>query len=173
MSPQKLAENMHSQGRSLSLVAFAVLQALSFAGVGPQDSIIDLGSGDGRFCVAAVQQFKARAAVGVEIDACLVEASKGHAEVCAAKDRTYFTCTDLTDSALDILSLTGQEHPFTLAVVFLLPESEALFERHVRRLYNAGARILSLAFALDNLEGLQLLKAERPMYLYGRCTSAA
>jgi hypothetical protein len=70
--------------------------------------------------------------------------------------------------SLDILSLAPDGLSFTLAVVFLLPESERLFERHVRRLYDAGAHILSLAFALDRLEGLQQLKYERPMYLYGK-----
>ena len=149
-----------------------IIQALHFAGVGAQDCIIDLGSGDGRFCVAAVQHFEARAAVGIEIDSELVQASQGHARACGVGSKACFTCADLTDPALDILTLAGHAHPFTLAVVFLLPESEPLFERHVRRLYDAGVRILSLAFPLDNFKGLQLLKSERPLYLYGKdsCT---
>lgn len=144
-----------------------MLQALAFAGIGPQDCIIDLGSGDGRFCTAAAQQFCASAAVGVEIDPKLVEASRGHAQLCGVADTAHFTCTDLTDPALDILTLAPSGQTFTLVIVFLLPESEGLFGRHVKRLLAAGARVLSLAFALDRLEGLQLLKAERPMFLYG------
>ena len=145
-----------------------LLQALAFAGVDARDCLIDLGSGDGRFCIAALQQFHASAAVGVEIDASLVADSCGHAKACGVAKRAHFTCTDLTDTSLDILSTAPESLPFTLAIVFLLPESERLFERHVRRLYDAGAHILSLAFALDRLEGLQLLKSERPMYLYGK-----
>ena len=36
-------------------------QALELAAVGPSDRVLDLGSGDGRFCVAACQQFQAAA----------------------------------------------------------------------------------------------------------------
>ena len=136
--------------------------------MGPQDCIIDLGSGDGRFCAAAVQQFNARAAVGIEIDSELVQASQEHARACGVGSRACFTCADLTEPSLDILTLAGDAHPFSVAIVFLLPQSEPLFERHVRRLYDAGVRILSLAFALDNFKGLQLLTSERPLFLYGR-----
>ncbi len=41
---------------------------LELAGVGPDDTVYDLGSGDGRIVIAAAQKFGARA-VGVEIDA--------------------------------------------------------------------------------------------------------
>ena len=146
---------------------FALLQALSFAGTGPGDCVVDLGSGDGRFCVAAAQQFQVRHAVGVEVDDSLVKASARHADQCGVSDRTTFMTLDLTDPGLEISALTPVPHRMTLAIVFLLPESEKLFERHVRGLYDAGARVLSLAFALDRL-GLQLLTAETPMFLYGK-----
>ena len=106
--------------------------------------------------------------MGIEIVAELIQASEAHATACGVGSKACFTCADLTDPSLDILTLAGDAHPFTLAIVFLLPESEPLFERHVRRLYDAGVCILSLAFALDNLKGLQLLKSERPLYLYGK-----
>lgn len=145
----------------------SLLQALSFAGAGPGDCLVDLGSGDGRFCVAAAQQFEVRHAVGVEIDDSLVKASARHAHQCGVSDRTTFMTLDLTDPDLEIAALAPLPYRMTLAIVFLLPESEKLFERHVRSLYDAGAHVLSLAFALDRL-GLQLLMAERPMYLYGK-----
>ena len=144
-----------------------LLQALCFAGIGPDDCVLDLGSGDGRFCVAAAQQFRVKHAVGVEIDDSLVKASARHAQQCDVSDRATFTTLDLTDPDLDISALAPRPHRVTLAVVFLLPESEKLFERHVRSLYDAGAHVLSLAFALDRL-GLQLLMAETPMFLYGK-----
>ena len=143
------------------------LQALCCAGVGPDDCVLDLGSGDGRFCVAAAQQFRVRHAVGVEIDDSLVKASARHAQQCGVSDRTTFTALDLTDPDLVVSALAPKPNRVTLAIVFLLPESEKLFERHVRSLYDAGAHVLSLAFALDRL-GLQLLMAERPMFLYGK-----
>ena len=145
----------------------SLLQALSFAGTRPGDCLVDLGSGDGRFCVAAAQQFGVRHAVGVEIDESLVKASARHADQCGVADRTTFMTLDLTDPGLEISALAPTPHRMTLAIVFLLPESEKLFERHVRSLYDAGAHVLSLAFALDRL-GLQLRMAMRPMYLYGK-----
>ena len=41
---------------------------LKLAKVGPNDVVYDLGSGDGRIPIAAVQTFKARSAVGIDID---------------------------------------------------------------------------------------------------------
>jgi SAM-dependent methyltransferase len=43
-----------------------VEKMLELAGVGPDDTVYDLGSGDGRIVIAAAQQFGARA-VGIEI----------------------------------------------------------------------------------------------------------
>src|SRR5688572_19399622 len=46
---------------------------LSLAEVGPDDYLIDLGSGDGRLVIAAVEKYKARGAAGIEIDPGLVK----------------------------------------------------------------------------------------------------
>jgi protein-L-isoaspartate O-methyltransferase len=51
-----------------------VEKMLEFAGVGPDDTVYDLGSGDGRIVIMAVQKFGARA-VGVEIRSELAEQS--------------------------------------------------------------------------------------------------
>jgi histone methylation protein DOT1 len=42
-----------------------VEQMLRLAGVTPTDIVYDLGSGDGRLVIAAVQDFRARAAIGI------------------------------------------------------------------------------------------------------------
>lgn len=52
-----------------------LVRALSEAGVWPDSSLVDLGSGDGRVPMLAAKEFRAKA-VGVEIDGVLVE----HAE---------------------------------------------------------------------------------------------
>jgi len=51
-----------------------VEKMLELAEVGPDDTVYDLGSGDGRIVIAAAQKFGARA-VGVEIDGKLCELS--------------------------------------------------------------------------------------------------
>ena len=142
-------------------------QALRFAQVGRSDRVLDLGSGDGRFCVAAVQQFGAEAAVGVDIDEELVKLSQARAEQCGISGATRFLCADLTAVGVGTVavSLCGQP---TLVIVFLLPEAEQKFEEVLMSLYGAGARVLSLAFELDRIQGLQLRRKEARMYLYSK-----
>lgn len=52
------------------------------AGVGSGDRLIDIGSGDGRFCVAAAQQAGVAAALGLELDPGLVAKSRAAAAAC-------------------------------------------------------------------------------------------
>ena len=50
-------------------------RALAMAKVGPEDTVYDLGSGDGRVLESAARMFKARA-VGIEINYALVRESR-------------------------------------------------------------------------------------------------
>ena len=52
------------------------------AGAGSGDRLIDIGSGDGRFCVAAAQQVGVAAALGLELDPILVAKSQAAAAAC-------------------------------------------------------------------------------------------
>ena len=47
-------------------------EMLGIAGTGPNDFVIDLGSGDGRLVIAAVTRFGARGGMGVDLDPHLV-----------------------------------------------------------------------------------------------------
>lgn len=131
------------------------------------DRLLDLGSGDGRFCIAAVQQFGAAAALGIEIDEALVRLSQQRAKLCGVSEKAIFLCADLThcDSDAFIRSYLGTP---SLVIVFLLPQAEQMFQDVLLRMYNAGARVLSLAFALDRIQGLTLIKKDNPMFLYGK-----
>lgn len=80
-----------------------VLNALTTAQVGPGDVIVDLGSGDGRFCTAAVQCFQASGALGIEMDPQLVSRARQLAAACNASGRTHFLCQDLTRVTLQQL----------------------------------------------------------------------
>jgi len=57
----------------------AVQDMLWMTNVGEDDIVYDLGSGDGRIAIAAVRDFGARRAVGVEIDPKLVSKSRDSA----------------------------------------------------------------------------------------------
>ena len=62
---------------------------LRIAGVGPQDFVIDLGSGDGRIVIAAARKHGARG-FGVEIDGALVGAARRDAQRAGVGDRVEF-----------------------------------------------------------------------------------
>ena len=68
----------------------AVVDAmLRIAGVGPQDFVIDLGSGDGRIVIAAARKHGARG-FGVEIDGALVGAARREAQRAGVGGRVEF-----------------------------------------------------------------------------------
>ena len=71
-----------------------VEQMLRLAKVAPTDIVYDLGSGDGRLVIAAVQDFRARAAIGIEIDPALVARSRERARRAGVGDRVTFLAQD-------------------------------------------------------------------------------
>jgi hypothetical protein len=67
---------------------------LRMAAVGPADSVVDLGSGDGRIVIAAVKDFGARA-LGIELDSDLVKLSRANALAAGVGDRATFRQEDI------------------------------------------------------------------------------
>jgi len=70
------------------------LAMLQMAQVGPQDFVLDLGSGDGRIVILAARRFGARG-LGVEIVPDLVERSRRNAAQAGVADRATFAVQDL------------------------------------------------------------------------------
>ena len=64
-------------------------EMLRLAGVGPEDFVIDLGSGDGRIVVTAAKKFGARG-LGVDIDWRLVLQGEANAREAGVADRARF-----------------------------------------------------------------------------------
>ncbi|MFO1323330.1 MAG: methyltransferase domain-containing protein [Burkholderiales bacterium] len=85
---------------------------LELARVGPNDVVVDLGSGDGRLVIAAVAKFGARGGFGVDIDATLVDYATRKAQEAGVADRVKFYVRDLFDT--DIRGAT-------VVTVYLLP----------------------------------------------------
>jgi precorrin-6B methylase 2 len=67
---------------------------LELAEIKPDDTVYDLGSGDGRLPIIAAQKYGARG-VGIEIDPKLVELSKQNARDGGVVDRVTFVQGDL------------------------------------------------------------------------------
>src|SRR5450759_5472740 len=85
---------------------------LDLAEVGPDDFLIDLGSGDGRIVITAAQKRGARG-FGVELDPSLVEASNEAARKAGVADRARFFARDLFDTDIREASVL---------TLYLLPE---------------------------------------------------
>ncbi|MFZ2651334.1 MAG: methyltransferase domain-containing protein [Burkholderiaceae bacterium] len=75
------------------------LAMLEIANVGPSDTLIDLGSGDGRIVILAAGRFGARG-LGVEIDPDLVRRSRRNAERAGVAKRVEFREQDLFSTDL-------------------------------------------------------------------------
>jgi SAM-dependent methyltransferase len=72
-----------------------VRDMLWLAGVGKDDVVYDLGSGDGRVVLAAVRDLGARRAVGIEIDPNRIRESRENAQNAGLTDRVEFLQGDL------------------------------------------------------------------------------
>jgi hypothetical protein len=110
-----------------------VERMLEIAAVGRDDVVYDLGCGDGRMVIAAARTRGCRA-VGIELDAALIEECKAAAEREGVTKLVRFLRMDAAKASLT---------EATVLTLYLLPESlETLspaFERDLRH----GARIVS------------------------------
>ena len=73
----------------------AVRDMLWMANVGKDDVVYDLGSGDGRIVIAAVRDFGARRAVGIEKDPNRIQESRQNAQKAGVAGRVEFIQGDL------------------------------------------------------------------------------
>jgi SAM-dependent methyltransferase len=80
------------------------LAMLEIAKVGPNDHVIDLGSGDGRIVILAAKLFGARG-LGVEIVPDLVQRSRVNAKAVGVQDRVEFREQDLFKTDLSAASV--------------------------------------------------------------------
>lgn len=94
----------------------------------------DLGSGDGRFVIAAARDFGVERAIGVEIDPELVARSRENAEQAGVADQARFVQSDLF------------EYDFSdadLVTLFLLPRLNVRLRPRLLAELEPGARVVS------------------------------
>ena len=108
------------------------LEMLRLAAVGPQDHVIDLGSGDGRIVITAARRFGA-SGLGVEIVPQLVESSRRSAQEAGVADRVKFAEQDLFKTDLA---------PATVVTMYLLPEVNLQLRPALQAL-RPGTRVVS------------------------------
>jgi hypothetical protein len=115
----------------------AVVDAmLEVAQVGPNDFVVDLGSGDGRIVLTAAQRYKARG-LGIDIDPELVQQSNAEAQKRGLAGRVAFRQQDVLQATIAEASVV---------TLYLLPglmqQLQAKFIKELR----PGTRIVSHDF---------------------------
>ncbi|KAF9956511.1 hypothetical protein BGZ72_002750 [Mortierella alpina] len=129
-----------------------VLLALELARISPQDKVLDVGSGDGRFCYAAVELFGAQKATGIEFEQDLVDKSTALAQTLVDQGRVEFQRADLTDWRQSPVMLSKE---WTAIIVFLSPEGGSDMEDWLVQEFERGVKIVALVFDLKHLKGLR------------------
>lgn len=113
---------------------------LDLARTGPDDVVVDLGSGDGRLVILAAQQRGARG-IGVEIQPSLVTLSRELAVEAGVADRVRFVEGDLREADLSSA---------TVVVLYLSTTFTREITPKLRRELRPGARIVSQQFLLQD-----------------------
>lgn len=119
-----------------------VSRMLEVTKVGPQDFVIDLGSGDGRIAIAAVKDFKAKGAMGVDINPERIAEANANAREAGVSDMVEFREANLfhTDfSAASVLTM------------YLLPDVNVALREKILQM-KPGTRVVSHAFDMDDWE---------------------
>jgi len=118
-----------------AVAAYAMLQ---LAKVGPDDTVYDLGSGDGRLVIMAAKHFGARG-VGIEYNSQLNAIANQNARAAGVADRVTFRTEDLFQS-----NLSGA----SVITMFLLPSINSTLRPKLQRL-PPGTRIVSNTFDIE------------------------
>lgn len=120
-SPQRVVERM-----------------LEMAGVKSNETVFDLGCGDGRVLFTAVQKYRAKA-VGVEIDPKLVESTRAEAQKMSMGNRVRIIQGNLLEADLsdaDVVTL------------YLLTQSNEMLRPRLEKQLRPGARVVSYDYAV-------------------------
>ena len=126
---------------------------LQMANVGPDDVVLDLGSGDGRIPIAAARDFGARA-VGIEIDPGLVLLARDEARTAGVADRVEFKEGDMYEADLSAA---------TVVTLFLNPRPNLKLRPKLLASLRPGARIVSYMWDMGDWqpEAVQTLDGQR------------
>ncbi len=115
---------------------------LRLAGVKAGEVVYDLGCGDGRIVITAVQQFGARRGVGIDLDPRRVAESNANARKAGVADRVTFRQGDVlkleTVADADVVAL------------YLYPAVNRKLEPMLRKTLKPGSRVISHDFKIGD-----------------------
>lgn len=135
----------HAQDRPKLDVPFiktppaVVERMLDFGQVSSKDTLIDLGSGDGRIPIAAAKNRGARG-LGVDIDPARTQEAIAAARDAGVADKLAFRTENLFDTDLS---------KATVLTMYLFPEINLRLRPHLLKTLKPGTRVVSHAFHMD------------------------
>ena len=137
-----------------------VAEMMRLAGVGADDVVYDLGCGDGRIVIAAVQ-LGARG-VCVDIDPVRIDESRANAQKAGVADRIVFLTQDLFDA--DIRAAT-------VVTLFLWPEVNLKLRPRLWLELKPGTRVVSYVHDMgdwkpEQTRSVEGVRGTRTLYLW-------
>ena len=112
---------------------------LRLAKVKRSDVVYDLGSGDGRIPIAAVQMFKAKSAVGIDIDPQRIREANENLRKASVGDRVRFLNQDLFTTPI------GEA---TVVTLYLLQSLNEKLMPKLQKELKPGSRVVSQSFSM-------------------------
>ena len=129
---------------------------LELADVKPGETVYDLGSGDGRVLITAVQKFRAKA-VGVEIAEALVRQATDRIAKLGLQNEARVIQGDLMQ-----VDLT----PADVVTFYLMTESNGLLRPRLEKLLKPGARVVSYEYAVPGWKPKQVDRADNDSHAH-------
>jgi SAM-dependent methyltransferase len=124
---------------------------LELAGVGPNDRLVDLGSGDGRIVITAARRW-GTTGLGVDLDPTLVALARRRAVEAGVADRVRFEAQDLFDTDLSQASVI---------TLYLLPAVNLMLRPRLQAL-RPGTRIVSHDWDMGDWPARKTLEVAAP-----------
>jgi precorrin-6B methylase 2 len=134
-----------------------VKKMLNLAGVGPGDTLIDLGSGDGRIIIMAAMEHGARA-VGIEADPLRVLITRIRIKLKGLEDR------------VDVIWGNFFKKDLSAASVVTIYQSKNInnkLKAKLQKQLSPGTRVISYKFTFDGWEPTKVDESTK-IYLYAR-----
>lgn len=117
-----------------------VVQMLKLANVSKNDTVYDLGCGDGRIVITAAKDFGAHA-VGVDINPERIKEANENARKAGVTDRVNFVEGDL---------FTAEIRPATVVTLYLLPNVNLKLRPRLLKELKPGTRVVSHSFDMED-----------------------
>lgn len=130
---------------------------LKLANVGKNDTIYDLGSGDGRIPITAAQRYGARG-IGIEIDPELVQEANQNAKTAGVSDLVQFRNSDLFQTDMS---------EATVVTLYLLTENNLKLRPKLLQELKPGTRIVSHNYDMGDWKPERVEQVDgRTIYLW-------